>query len=89
MQRQSDLYTSLEGPDRKVFIANRATGSGRPLTDPQVRADDRSFVVYLRGGCYNAFSPKGRTACAARTRPIITSTRAAGSTSSHARYAMT
>ncbi|PWU83286.1 putative SLACS reverse transcriptase [Trypanosoma cruzi] len=47
-KHQSDLYETLQGPDRKVFVSNTAAGAGRPLTDPQVHADDRGFSTYLR-----------------------------------------
>ncbi|ORC84850.1 putative cleavage and polyadenylation specificity factor [Trypanosoma theileri] len=66
IERQCDLYESLQGPDRRVFVANRATGAGRPLTDPQVRTDDRSFVVYLRERLLLRVLPEGqRCVCGA------------------------
>ncbi|KAF8290861.1 hypothetical protein TcBrA4_0116000 [Trypanosoma cruzi] len=29
-KHQSDLYETLQGPDRKVFVSNTAAGAGRP-----------------------------------------------------------
>ncbi|KAF8306798.1 putative SLACS reverse transcriptase [Trypanosoma cruzi] len=59
-KHQSDLYETLQGPDRKVFVSNTAAGAGRPLTDPQVHADDRGFSTYLRERLLMRVLPEGQ-----------------------------
>ncbi|PWU83655.1 putative SLACS reverse transcriptase [Trypanosoma cruzi] len=59
-KHQSDLYETLQGPDRKVFVSNTAAGAGRPLTDPQVHADDRGFSTYLRERLLVRVLPEGQ-----------------------------
>ncbi|EKF39690.1 hypothetical protein MOQ_000078 [Trypanosoma cruzi marinkellei] len=59
-KHQSDLYETLQGPDRKVFVSNTASGAGRPLTDPQVHADDRGFATYLRERLLVRVLPEGQ-----------------------------
>ncbi|RNF03665.1 SLACS reverse transcriptase [Trypanosoma conorhini] len=59
-ERQRDLFNNLQGPDRKVFVANTAPGAGRPLTDPQVHADDRGFATYLRERMLLRVLPEGQ-----------------------------
>ncbi|PWU82874.1 putative SLACS reverse transcriptase [Trypanosoma cruzi] len=51
---------TLQGPDRKVFVSNTAAGAGRPLTDPQVHADDRGFSTYLRERLLVRVLPEGQ-----------------------------
>ncbi|KAF8292895.1 hypothetical protein TcBrA4_0074900 [Trypanosoma cruzi] len=65
-KHQSDLYETLQGPDRKVFVSNTAAGAGRPLTDPQVHADDRGSPTYLRERLLMRVLPEDRSAYAGR-----------------------
>ncbi|PWU82985.1 putative SLACS reverse transcriptase [Trypanosoma cruzi] len=44
----------------KVFVSNTAAGAGRPLTDPQVHADDRGFSTYLRERLLVRVLPEGQ-----------------------------
>ncbi|PWU83575.1 putative SLACS reverse transcriptase [Trypanosoma cruzi] len=59
-KHQSDLYETLQGPDRKVFVSNTAAGAGRPSRTRRCMRTTEAFSTYLRERLLVRVLPEGQ-----------------------------
>ncbi|PWU84118.1 SLACS reverse transcriptase [Trypanosoma cruzi] len=88
-KHQSDLDGNTQTSDRKVFVSNTAAGAGRPLTDPQVHADDGFFPPTYGDDYWCVCCRRDRSAYAGQTHPTSTCTRARDSNKTRGPHATT
>ncbi|PWU83579.1 hypothetical protein C3747_858g12 [Trypanosoma cruzi] len=75
-KHQSDLYETLQGPDRKVFVSNTAAGAGRPLTDRRCMRTTEAFPPTYGNDYWCACCRRDRSAYVGQTHPMSTCTHA-------------